>query len=323
MNVSDKNMKKVAITLTVIAAVLFALLLIPQDAFDGAMILRGFAAVDGSVFAIIAVVYWIKYAAAVKKDKAQYLEHKRAMEHFDEWVKNFDHLTKIAAELVRVDDDEKRFSKFGGLPTVPYNFVWPQLNGKSMPFLLQIDFSEINTEGRLRNFPTSGLMYLFVEEVFEPEYDYVPKILFFDNAVNLSCAERPNDLQKQFVEFAVAPNIIKTYPNVEDCDEAFEIYCQRPFGGLDDGYDALSEENLECHLVGGWPSHLQNGGYAKDCKASDGYEWVLLAQIKSEMGDSDDDEFMWGDDGIIYVYIREKDLLARRFDNVKLDMQCY
>ena len=323
MNVANKNMKKVAITLTVIAAVLFALLLVPQDAFDGAMILRGFAAVDGSVFAIIAVVYWIKYAVAVKKDKAQQLEHKRAIEQFDEWVKNFDHLTKIAAELVRVDDSAKRFSKFGGLPTVPYNFVWPTHNGNAMPFLLQIDFSEINAEGRMTNFPTSGLMYLFVEEVFEPEFDYVPKVLFFDNAVSLSCAAKPYNLQKQFVEFAVASYIIKTYPNVEDCDEAFEIYCQRPYGGLDDGYDALSEENLECHLVGGWPSHLQNAGFAKHCKESDGAEWVLLAQISSEMGDSDDDDIMWGDDGMIYIYIREKDLLARRFDNLKLDMQCY
>ena len=313
----DKNVAKIAITITVVAALFFALSLIPEDAFDGAMVLRGFAILLGSVFAIVSVVFWIKYGIALRKLHAEKVEKQRVLQEFDKWLENFDHLTKTAAELLRIDGDKKGFSKFGGLPVVPQNFKWPTHNGNAIPFLLQLDFSEINREGRLANFPVSGLLYLFVQEVFEPEFDYLPKILFYDKTNDLSRAEEPNNLQMKYAEFFVAPYLFKTYPDALDCDEAFEIYCARPYGGMDDGYDALTQENLESHLVGGWPSHLQGAGYIKDLKEGENDRWTLLLQIKSERA------FTWGDNGLIYIYIREKDLANKNFDNIKLDMQCY
>ena len=278
--------------------------------------------VIGGMLAVAAVVCWILYGVERKKIKAKRQAEKREAQEFAEWLKQFEPFTKPAAELLCADGDKKGFSKFGGLPVVPDNFEWPTLNGNPMPFVLQLDFSEINPGGNLKNFPVSGLMYLFVEEVFEPEFDYIPKILFFDKAEKLSCANVPTDLQKKYTEFFVAPNYIKAYPDVSDCDEAFEIYCKRPYGGMDDQYDALSEKNVERHLVGGWPSHLQ-GSFEKICENIDGDKCVLLLQIKSESSTNFDEELMWGDCGLLYIYIREKDLIARNFNNVILEMQCY
>ena len=305
---------------TLIGAVLFFLAcLIPESELkEGAS--RIPFLILGSIFAVASVVFWVLLFFANR----QKLLEKHNMRQFNRWLKEFEHLTKTAAELVRVVGDKKKFSKFGGLPVVPPDFEWPTENGKPIPFLLQLDFSEINQNGNLKNFPISGLMYVFVDEFVNEEFEieHTKKILFFDNAEVLFCADKPINLQITFDEIFVVPDFIKTYPDTDDCDEAFDIYCARPHGGMDDGYDSICWENMERHLVGGWPSHVQNGGFMKDCRENEDDNWVLLLQIKSEYS-KDDDNFMWGDNGVIYIYIREKDLITRNFDNIKLDMQCY
>ncbi|MCH5351587.1 MAG: DUF1963 domain-containing protein [Clostridiales bacterium] len=320
MNEKIKKFRKIAIIYTVLAIVLIVVYSILK-ALSYPYASPAFPIVGG-IIALAAVVCWVLYGLGRKKIKEKRQAEEGAKQEFAEWLKEFEPLTKTSAELIHADSDSKSFSKFGGLPIVPDNFEWPTLNGNPMPFVLQLDFSEINSDGRLNNLPVSGLMYLFVEEVFEPEFDYIPKILFFDKANKLSCANVPNNLQKKYKEIFVAPNYIKTYPDVSDCDEAFKISCNRPFGGMDDEYDALSEENVECHLVGGWPSHLQ-GSFEKIREEIDGDKWVLLLQVKSESSENFDEELMWGDCGLLYIYIREKDLIARNFNNVILEMQCY
>lgn len=320
MNEIIKRYKKLAIIFSVMAVVLIVAHFILEAAFypyANASLL-----VVGGIIAVAAAICWILYGIEIKKIKDKQRADRQLEKKFGEWLKEFEPFTKTAAELICIDGDRKGFSKFGGLPIVPDNFEWPTLNGNPIPFVLQLDFSEINSDGRLKSFPASGLLYLFIEEAFEPEFDYIPKILFFDKASKLSCANVPNNLQKKYMEFFVEPNYIKVYPDVSDCDEAFKILCNRPCGGMDDEYNALSEKNVESHLVGGWPSHLQ-GSFEKICEEIDGDKWVLLLQIKSESSQNFDEELMWGDCGLLYIYIREKDLITRNFNNVILEMQCY
>ena len=319
MKDKNKSLLTLAIVTLISAVIFFLACLIPESLLkDGNS--RTFLVILGCIFIAASVVFWILLFIANR----QTLLAKHNIRQFNRWLKEFEYLTKTAAELVGVAGDRKNFSKFGGLPVVPPDFEWPTENGKPIPFLLQLDFSEINPKGELKNFPTAGLMYVFVEEVVNKEFEieHIRKILFFDKEEYLFDAEEPYKLQKKYKEIYVAPNFIKTYPDIEDCDEALDISCARPHGGMDDAYFVLCGENSECHLVGGWPSHVQYGGFMKACRESEDENWVLLLQIKSEYTLHYEDEFLWGDGGVIYIYIRENDLIARNFDNIKLDMQC-
>lgn len=108
--------------------------------------------------------------------------------------------------------------------------------------------------------------------------------------------------------------------------------------------DALAGSNVERprHHLGGWPEIIQNpmqmecqyvtnGIYLGDSSGYDdprtsalqeGIEdWVLLLQL-----DTDDEEsgpgWMWGDCGMLYFWIRQQDLEARRFDRTWCILQC-
>lgn len=317
MNKIVGQYKICAILCSVLATVFIILHFILRNGFDLLMI--------GGACAIAAVAFWIAFGVWLKKMQDKQREERQLEEEFVGWMKQFEPLTRIAAELAHAKPGSEKFSKFGGLPVVPTEFEWPTYQGRPIPFVLQLDFSEINPNGILKNFPTSGLMYLFIEETIneEREMGLIRKILFFDHGETLVCANEPQGLQTKYKEIFVASYYIKTYPDVEDCDEAFHLYCERPHGGMDDAYNGLCWENAKRHLVGGWPSQLQGGGFMKDCMRNEDGNWMLLLQIRSDYSTNGDGDFMWGDAGIVYVYIRETDLIARNFDNVKIDMQCY
>lgn len=249
-------------------------------------------------------------------------------EQFKEWLTKFEPFTKLGAQLT--ETKQNVFSKFGGLPLVPENFVWPTWKNHALPFLLQIDFSEINADGKISGFPNSGLLYLFADsnEINAPNFERGEeefaqnrtfKILFFDDAGELTTPTKPDTLEIVYKEFYVASEISKTYPDMDDCEEAFEIYCDRPMGGMDDAYDMLQWQNTDGFMMGGWASYVQSGGYIQGLKENEKDEWTLLMQIGSVQ---DDDNFMWGDCGILYFFIRVKDLKERNFNHVKMDMQC-
>jgi uncharacterized protein YwqG len=81
------------------------------------------------------------------------------------------------------------------------------------------------------------------------------------------------------------------------------------------------EMQLECQLVAGGINCGGPEGYHDPRRAElepGAREWRLLAQF-----DSDDAAgMMWGDVGMLYFWIREPDLAARRFDQAWMILQC-
>lgn len=266
------------------------------------------------------------YAHLKRKEKQDTLQYDDRA--FQCWLNRYNPYIRTGAKLTKTEDS--KFSKFGGLPQTPANFSWPIYKNRALPFLLQIDFAEINADGRINDFPTSGLLYLFVDssEINDPSFEQGEEeyaqgrafqILFFEKSDDLSYAKKPDDLDTYYKEFHVCAETVTTYPDIDDCREACDIYCNRPFGGMDDEYDDLQGQNMSESLLGGWASYIQSSKMADECNSKTD-TWVLLAQIASV---SDDEKLMWGDSGTLYFYIRKSDLLAHRFDRVKLDMQCY
>ncbi len=114
------------------------------------------------------------------------------------------------------------------------------------------------------------------------------------------------------------------------------------------GWEVLHDLDMEhldspewaCHQLGGWPDAVQGemqtecalvtaGHLAGDPDAftdpttahirQQASEWTLLLQLAS-----DEKRFvMWGDSGLIYLWIRTDDLRARRFDRAHLILQCF
>jgi uncharacterized protein YwqG len=82
-----------------------------------------------------------------------------------------------------------------------------------------------------------------------------------------------------------------------------------------------NEMELECQLV-------TNGLYVGDasgykdsrCKGLEpgAEDWRLLLQIDSD----DNSKMMWGDGGMLYVWIRRQDLAAKKFENAWTILQC-
>lgn len=250
---------------------------------------------------------------------------------FREWLTVFEPYTKTAKKINVTTD--KTFSKFGGMPDVPKNFIWPMRGDVCLPFLLQIDFAEINGDGALADFPQNGKIYLFVDsdDVNDPEFEdgedpYAEgktfKILYFDGADGLIPAQKPDALVWVYKEFNVSAETVKTYPDTDDCEEAFDLYCDRPVGGMDDDYDYMQGENMDSTIIGGWASYIQGSSLPVSDKTDNNDEWVLLMQITSYFDKSWDDCMLWGDSGNLYMFIHKTDLQARNFNNVKFDMQC-
>ena len=289
-----------------------------------------------TMFFIAGIMMTVLYFLLKKQEKTTtgkcaYVEPDLDNEEFRKWLTAFEPYTKTAKKLNVTTD--KTFSKFGGMPDVPKNFIWPKRGDVCLPLLLQIDFAEINGDGALADFPQNGIMYLFVDsdDVNDPEFEYGEepyadgrtfKILYFDGADGLIPAQRPDALTTVYKEFNISAEVVKTYPDTEDCKEAFDLCCDRPAGGMDDAYDYMRFKNMDSTLIGGWASYIQGSSLPRT-----GDEWVLLMQIKSYFGkmrdgSTWDDSMTWGDAGNIYMFIRKTDLQAHNFNNVKFDMQC-
>ncbi len=238
-------------------------------------------------------------------------------EEYSEWLTKFEPLSKLGAKLERTSDNT--FSKFGGMPNVPDGFKWPTAfnevtdDDEFIPFLCQLDFAEINAACAVPEFPNKGLLYVFVDN---ENYDY--KLLYFDKADRLTEAEQPDSIEVVYKEFHVSASALKTYPDPYDSDEVQDLFVDQPCVGAENAYCELQKNTLNEFMLGGWAAHVQEGGFISGLGEED--EWTLLMQIGSV---DDDDEFIWGDSGSLYFYIRKSDLKALKFENVEMDSECY
>ncbi len=256
-----------------------------------------------------------------------------------------DSFSKPALHLISAD--KKTFSKIGGTPALPQKFTWPSFKNRPLSFLMQIKFSEINGNNMLKGFPSRGLLYVFYDQDqstwgFEPGDRTSWRIVFIeDETTGVKNYNYPPGLgdQGKFNEKFISGNYIKSYPSIEDSriyglkldDDQIEQYIDY----INRGYNDKPK-----HLLGGYPDPQQgddmdlesqlasNGIY---CGDSSGYntpkaktleqgrqDWILLLQVDSD----DDTGMMWGDVGMLYFWIKKKDLEQRNFDNVWMILQC-
>lgn len=226
-------------------------------------------------------------------------------------------------------------SKIGGKPHLPRGFKWYR-NGEGTPlsFLMQINFAETREYDKDNIFPEKGILYLFYDVENQPwdagddDGKGFAAYCYGGDISELEPAEFPDEYEDDCFggvsyvncpldERAVSFFSEKDAPDYEDFAElggtAAEDYEDAKTAFL--GYDSC-KYGEEYFKLGGYPNIIQNSLVTEF-----GEEHILLCQLTTY--DRGERGFMFGDGGNLYFYISKKDLAEKRFDDVKISLQCY
>ncbi len=262
-------------------------------------------------------------------------------------------LLSVASPAIRLaprrmeDDGPIGVTRLGGLPDLPPGVAWPVVDGILLEFVGQFRLAELvpyDVEGRL---PKSGMLYFFFDGMLtgyerseakdrravlyydgplealerrqEPAHNHEFFDIFYPCALEYETAWTLPPLAEIGAEDDFFPPVKAILGSVEECEAYWKQLRQREF----------------CHQLLGHPAEVQGGEMrlqvvkAQDAEgrfASDQYgnyehreelvaemrQWRLLAQFKSDQPTGMD----WGCGGMIYFWIRETDLAARRLNRV-------
>lgn len=218
----------------------------------------------------------------------------------------------------RRGEDAARVTRYGGAPLLDGKTRWPKGRRGPLTFVGQLDFAQLQKahRGGLA-LPREGILSVFYDVERQP------------------CGLEVGDERSFATIYTPDP---ETAELREDDDEEDPI----PLRVLDAAFEKKPASDAG-HHVGGDPDWIQSderpflqlaaaklpmklaGLEAAEAKGVDvvgtlkrSKEWRLLWQI-----DSDDVLFTWGDAGRLYVFIREADLKAGRFDQARHLLQCF
>lgn len=254
--------------------------------------------------------------------------------HYTELLKSF---SRDAIQISLAQDDNAPLptgcSKYGGRPDVPADFQWPHdNNGRPLSLLLQIDCADLAPLDHEGILPASGHLYFFYE-LSQMDWDGTDndvRVIYNDlPSSQLHPLDFPENLadEYQLKEWPLQFTHGTSIPTIEELSQLTD----EPFNEEDEderyeAFDRLWKESLIG--IGSIGSMLGFAFLIQDPIVDDLSSEVLLLQLDSngEYWREDDEtphDLLFGDDGIIYFYIKREDLLARRFDNITFALQCY
>lgn len=257
------------------------------------------------------------------------------------------------AENLRADG-----SRIGGMPYLPEHFEWPTYTSnddgicRPLSFLCQINLADVKPLDSDNLLPGKGILSFFYEcEAFcwgfDPEDRGSARVFFFESTDGFVLKNIPDALADEYtmpminLDFSAR----KSYPGFEEFDFLTEYKCD--WEEYDEALKALgadTENDPEDHKLLGYADLIQSemlteceravrGLYSGDpesyrstpeelAKSIDdaAKDWTLLLQLYTI--ETDDFEWMFGDCGMIYFYIKKDDLAAGRFDNGWFSVQC-
>jgi len=238
-------------------------------------------------------------------------------------------------------------SKFGGIPFTPDGFTWPRTpSGRTMEFIGQINFAEVVTQtpSFSEKLPHQGIFQFFydIDKMvwgFDPNDQNFWRFIWYPNpdiSQSVPCAERVSFPEREFpLSFETIfslPDVWTLLPTRESREE---------FSDEERGvYQNFTEQNRPKHQLLGHSWNIQDDPRYTAQFASNGVymgspaykndprtpellkgldDWQLLWQI-----DSDDRlDFMWGDDGMLYIFVKREAVQKADLSSAWLDLQCY
>lgn len=256
----------------------------------------------------------------------------------------------VGFSLSRFETQPKKgISRVGGCPELPRDFAWPENNGRPLDYLLQVNLSDLASSVP-NSIPTSGLLTFFYDMENQP-WGFDPNDLDGFRVIHLqdvASLQRVDEVPEEEFEF---PDSRMKFYNFDSLPQYGSAACDRLLGQMPleddqedsyfdfiDEYRKLFSDDLTSHQFFGHSANMQgdmqleaqlvtNGLYCGDASgyndpraaglAETADEWQLLLQL-----DSDDRVAMWGDAGMLYYWIRRKDLVAGDFTRVWMTLQC-
>lgn len=254
------------------------------------------------------------------------------------------------------DSVPPRASKLGGDPWLPRDFTWPVFadtrDGVTRPlsFLCQINLADVKPWDAGGVLPDRGMLYFFYEGEsfrwgFDPSDRGCARVFYFEDTEDFVPYQWPEGIDEMYVvpEMALCFRARPSFPSYEELECHADIDCDW------DDYDALLEEmgadlDAEDHKLLGYADLIQGEMLTEcervcrglSCGTPEDYrstpqavkdsiraaakDWTLLLQLSTL--EKDGWEWMWGDCGMLYFYIRRQDLAAKRFENCWFSLQC-
>jgi hypothetical protein len=224
-------------------------------------------------------------------------------------------------------------TRFGGAPDLAALQPWPEHNGSPLPFVAQINLSEVALYDTMRLLPNEGMLSFFfdIDAFFDswPSPQSVWRVLYGYHAGALQQASLPERGAKRK---HYRPSLVTISPEMTLPDYSqYDATSLQRLGLL----EPLTQEEEEAYyevqaqLVGtvgatfhvplhrllGHPDDVQWDMH--DDLSGSPTDWQLLLQIDSDGVPNTE----WGDTGRIYYWIRTQDLARRDFSQVTLLLQ--
>ncbi len=211
-----------------------------------------------------------------------------------------------------------------------------------LSFLAQINLADVAKTRAAASLPKTGLLSFFFELTrqcsgFDPHASGAFRVVYTPNTENLLLREPPEipDVEP-FPPCALAFSEICTLPASFVAADGTPLYRNEAYWDL---VDAVTDTKKTRHQIGGHPNQIQGdmaiqcqlASNGINCGSHQGYndpgvpalrqgaaDWRLLLQIDSDHNP----DWMWGDAGMLYFWIRDQDLAARDFDRAWMILQC-
>lgn len=249
----------------------------------------------------------------------------------------------INPEMADEDTIPLGSSKLGGRPDLPKNtdWFWESNLGTPLAFICQINFAEAKPYDIENILPSSGILYFFYNNINDtapwggdPKDASGKAVYYYDGDLSeLERKDPPDDIDTEWCVFPSAKmNLELSFdlPGLDSfalhslklTDDAYDDYCML-FD--DDEYEAqqfkilgtadastVYDDRLDCEIVSrGLNSNDTCGWKRKLLRLTNLNRWKMLLQI----GNHDDLNMWWGDVGMMTLWIANKDLMKKNFDN--------
>lgn len=247
-------------------------------------------------------------------------------EHTEKLMGQTQQAIRLHTEWTTMDDLPIGASRMGGLPDLRPDTPWPEVDGRPIEFLFQINFAEAAAVNPLPGFPDTGWLVVFFDIVANTNGHDIWRGLFFDTEPDTLRRVAPNDKNPRGLRVWGIENACEE-TDFHPCAITMEAWTCPPhtdayvsLGIYDD--EEVCDELIEkidnwvgtpYHLLGGVPDEVQ--GDPRD--GSDGH---LLLQIDS---DEEGPGWQWGDMGRMYFVATEACLAARDFSQIEASWDCY
>jgi uncharacterized protein YwqG len=253
----------------------------------------------------------------------------------------------VPALRMRVSTTPTR-SHIGGDPNLPADTPWPERHGRRLTLLARMSLPEVQKAQHTSWLPSDGAL-LFFYDVDEQPWGFDPKDR--GGAAVLHVPDLPTPVNV-FADAGTRDGVLAArnvlfhrVDSLPSLERAQEHGLLMDLSSVEtDAYFQLAPEMYGAgpeHQLGGWPSPIQadameleaelasSGIYCGDAPGRESADfgrhqaaakdWRLLLQLDSD-GHMD---VMWGDAGMLYLWVREQEAAAGRFENAWVVLQCH